>query len=126
MSYFKQSQRGYGVVGIFSAIAFFVFITYVVIKIATIYYDAFVVHKEVALLATTPAGERSVEDVKTYLKRQFEINGVDSVTEDNIHVEYDPGQQAYLIHVTAEERARVVHKLFLLIQIDEVAKMSKA
>ncbi len=121
----NKSARGYGVVGIFGMIAFFVFLTYVIIKVATIYYDAFVIHKEVTHLAAAPAGDRSAADIKSYLKRQLEINGVDSVSEEDIHVEYDPGQLAYTVHVTAEEKARIVHKLFLLIQIDETAKVSR-
>ena len=122
----KQSQSGYGVVGIFGAIVFFVFLTYVVIKVVSIYYDAFVIHKEVAHLATGSFSERTASEIKSYLKRQLDINGIESVTEDNIHVEYDPGQQAYMVHVIAEERARIVHKLFLLIQIDESTLVPKA
>lgn len=126
MSYQANRNRhgGYGIVGVFGTVAFFVFIVYLLLKVAAIYYDVFVIHKEVQHLSEAFKG-RSGEDMADYLKRQLEVNGIDSVKPEDIHITYDSGSQAYSVNVLAEERVHVVHKLFFLIQIDESVEVPK-
>ncbi len=119
--------RGYGLVGIVFSVAMFVFVVYLTLKISSLYYDSFVIHKEVSHLEQRKKESNlgSAEELQNYLKRQFEIGNIQGIKPDSVSVVYNPTTNAYDVKVAVQERAHIVSNLFLMLDINEITSVPR-